>query len=89
MRPKRCPHLIETRMDDEVLVYDPAGDRTHRLNACASIIWERCDGGHTVEDIAHTLTEKFEVAFERALCDTQTVVQQLGDEQLVSEAPAA
>lgn len=89
MRPKRCLHLIETRMDDEVLVYDPAGDRTHRLNACASIIWEHCDGGHTVEDIAHTLTEQFQVAFERALCDTQAVVQQLGEEQLVSGAPAA
>ncbi len=88
-KPRRQDHLIKHRMDDEILLYDPAIDRTHRLNTSATMIWEQCDGEHTLEDIAHTLTERFEVEFKTALNDTQTVVEQLGQEQLLSDVSTA
>lgn len=76
-------------MDDEVLVYDPVVDRTHRLNSSASLIWELCDGTRSLEDIARALTVQFEVEFETALQDARAVLEQLKEEQLLSGVPAA
>ena len=82
--PKRTTHLIEHRMGNEVLLYDPVASRTHRLNKSAAMIWDLCDGAHSVEELAGLLTAQFEVEFDRAYDDTQAVVQQLLEEQLVS-----
>ncbi len=88
-RPRKMDHLIQHGMDDEVLVYDPVVDRTHRLNVSATLIWELCDGTRSLEDIARVLTEQFEVEFETALQDAWTVLKQLKEEQLLTGIPAA
>jgi hypothetical protein len=82
-------HLIQHDMDDEVLVYDPVVDRTHRLNVSATRIWELCDGTRSLEDIARALTEQFEVEFETALQDARTVLEQFKEEQLLTGGPVA
>ena len=88
-RPRRMDHLIQHDMDDEVLVYDPVIDRTHRLNLSATLIWELCDGTRSLEDIARALTEQFEVEFEIALQDARIVLKQLKEEQLLTGVPVA
>ncbi|MCZ6651504.1 MAG: PqqD family protein [Planctomycetota bacterium] len=88
-RPRKMDHLIQHGMDDEVLVYDPVVDRTHRLNVSAALIWELCDGTRSLEDIARVLTEQFEVEFDTALQDARTVLEQLKEEQLLTGIPAA
>ena len=88
-RPRKMDHLIQHGMDDEVLVYDPVVDRTHRLNVSATLIWELCDGTRSLEDIARALTEQFEVEFDTALQDARTVLEQLKEEQLLTGIPAA
>ena len=88
-RPKKMDHLIQHDMDEEVLVYDPIVDRTHRLNVSASRIWELCDGKRSLEDIAWALTEHFEVEFETALQDARIVLEQLKEEQLLTGGPVA
>lgn len=42
-------------MDGELALYDPVADDTLLLNAAAGRIAELCDGGRSVEDIAHAL----------------------------------
>ena len=86
---RKMNHLIQHDMDDEVLVYDPVVDRTHRLNVSATRIWELCDGTRSLEDIARVLTEQFEVEFETALQDARTVLEQLKEEQLLTGLPVA
>ena len=86
-RLRKMNHLIQHDMDDEVLVYDPVVDRTHRLNVSATRIWELCDGTRSLEDIARVLTEQFEVEFETALQDARTVLEQLKEEQLLTGVP--
>ncbi len=88
-RLRKMDHLIQHDMDDEVLVYDPVVDRTHRLNVSASRIWELCDGTRSLEEIARVLTEQFEVEFETALQDARAVLEQLKDEQLLTGLPVA
>jgi len=82
-------HLIQHDLDDEVLVYDPVVDRTHRLNVSATRIWELCDGTRSPEDIARVLTEQFEVEFETALQDARAVLEQLKEEQLLTGGSVA
>ena len=82
-------HLIQHDMDEEVLVYDPVVDRTHRLNLTATLIWGLCDGTRSLEDIARALTEQFEVEFETALQDARSVLEQLKEEQLLTGVPVA
>ncbi len=88
-RLRKMDHLIQHDMDEEVLVYDPVVDRTHRLNSSATLIWELCDGTRSLEDIARALTEQFEVEFEIALQDARTVLEQLREEQLLTGVPVA
>jgi hypothetical protein len=84
--PSRRCDLIVHQLDDELLLYDPPGERTHRLNATAAMIWQHCTGEHTLEDMAALLTRQFEVDMETALRDTRTVLQQLEHEHLVNGA---
>ncbi len=90
MRPRRDSQLIIHELDDELLLYDPRIDRTHRLNGSASVIWQHCSGERSVEDIASKLTEAFDVAIDEALPDTQAALQQMISEHLVviEDAPA-
>ena len=88
-RPTKMDHLIQHDLDDEVLVYDPVVDRTHRLNTSATRIWDLCDGTRSLEDIARAITNQFEVEFETALVDARAVLEQLKEEQLLTGLPVA
>ena len=81
-------HLIVHELDDEVLLYDPSVDRSHRLNACATFIWRHCDGSQSTSDIAQRLTEAFDVAFEVALQDTEQAICRLVEENILTGACA-
>ena len=43
-RPKRTEGVTLRRSQDEIMLYDPASDRLHYVNATAAAIWELCDG---------------------------------------------
>ncbi len=78
-------NLIVHEMDDEILLYDPQIDRTHRLNPTAAMIWRLCDGSKTPEEMARSLMEHYEVEFDAAIKDTQSVVQQFLHERIILE----
>ena len=64
--PRREEDCVVTSPDPEsagtVLVrWDDAGNRLFELNRTASFIWERCDGGHSVQQIVTQLCERFDV----------------------------
>ena len=50
-----CKQLDET----ETMLYDPQTEALHILNPTARLIWELCDGEHTVEDMAAALKAQF------------------------------
>ncbi|MCG3139022.1 MAG: Coenzyme PQQ synthesis protein D [Phycisphaerae bacterium] len=84
-KPQRLNHLVIHELDQELLLYDPNLDRSHRLNPSASFIWQQCDGQHTVEQIAQLLTDHFEVELADAVKDTQSALQRLRAEQLITD----
>src|SRR6185503_15133397 len=66
-RPEQLPlarteQLIVKEVDDEVLVYDLKTDQAHCLNKTAALVWKKCDGRATVENIAGSLANEINVA---------------------------
>jgi hypothetical protein len=47
----RKDRLVIEELDGELLIYDLDRDKAHCLNGSAAIVWQHCDGSHTVEDL--------------------------------------
>ena len=48
----RASGLVVKALPDEVLIYHLARHRAHSLNRVAAAVWRRCDGTHTLGQIA-------------------------------------
>jgi PqqD family protein of HPr-rel-A system len=76
-----CPRVrtdvTVTDLDDEMLVYDPANGSTHALNFTAALVWELCDGTHTLDAIAAELETGFKLPAAQASADASALVEQL------------
>jgi len=48
-------------MGRETLLYSAGGKAIHVLNLTAKLIWELCDGGHTIEEMEQTASTRFSV----------------------------
>jgi len=62
--PKRRDDLLAQESGEEVMLYDSIADEMHILNPTAQFIWARCDGLHSIEQIADELRIAFAVAPE-------------------------
>jgi hypothetical protein len=51
--------LDVNEVKDGLIVYDPASDRVHYLNATASVVFTLCDGTRHASDIAATVAAVF------------------------------
>ena len=76
-RPKQRKDIIQRRIDDTVVVIKEDGLSSHILNKTAAFIWELCDGGRNIEDIAKRVHQQFEVSLEEARQDTVTLINEL------------
>ncbi len=54
-RPRARSDVRCRMLDDGFVLIDPRNDMAHTLNVVASIIWDSCDGEHTLEQIAEEL----------------------------------
>ena len=65
VRPLRKPGILVKDIGGETLLYSAEQEAIHILNPVAKLIWELCDGEHTVEDMEQTIRAGFSVADER------------------------
>jgi Coenzyme PQQ synthesis protein D (PqqD) len=73
--PKRRTDLVVERAGREALIYSSAesgagaesGGAIHALNATAAFIWDRCDGAHSLAEIARAVRAQFAVPADRDL----------------------
>jgi hypothetical protein len=54
----RTTGLLIEELEDELLVYDLAADRAHRLNGTAATVFRHADGTRSVAELVDVLTEK-------------------------------
>lgn len=58
-RPRIKPSLIAKQMDSETVLFDPESGAVHTLNPTAWLIWQLCDGRHSLEDMAEVVRRDF------------------------------
>jgi hypothetical protein len=72
-------------LDGELVLYDPATQRVHVLNATAAFAWNMCDGGHTADDIVATLASKYPESPRQIENDVVEILRRFWDEGLIGE----
>jgi hypothetical protein len=68
---------------EEVLVYDTLTDKAHCLNHTAALIWQHCDGQHSVSAIAEALTLELNAPVDERM--VWFAVEQLSRDHLLEE----
>ena len=76
-RPKRQDYLEAHPLDDRTVVVDPVSGEYHALNETALLIWEHCDGEHSLDDLADVLVRRFALDPDEARADVRDLVERL------------
>jgi hypothetical protein len=63
----RESQLLVEELEDELLVYDLAADRAHRLNETAAAIFRHADGNRSIADLVDVLSEQVGVLADEDL----------------------
>lgn len=67
--PLRRSDVSVEEIGDETLLYDAHAGTVHVLNSTARLVWDLCDGEHTVSEIAEAIEAHFSVPAERDVLD--------------------
>ena len=62
LRPVRTDGLEINEVADGLVVYQAAPERVHYLNNTAAVVFELCDGEHTIAAIAEAVGQLFALA---------------------------
>jgi hypothetical protein len=62
----RRDDLLTTKLDDEVVVYDPETKRAHSLNRLAVAVWNHSDSAKTVADLQQKVSDDIGVPIDHA-----------------------
>jgi hypothetical protein len=54
--------IVIRDMGDEAVLYNPQTKAIHVLNKTSSMLWEYCDGKHSLEMIENKIMETFDVS---------------------------
>ena len=60
--PVRKDGISVTEIGDQVLLCGVDEEAIHFLNPTARLIWQLCDGRHSIDDIEHSIAERFDVS---------------------------
>ncbi|MFN8459218.1 MAG: PqqD family protein [Anaerolineae bacterium] len=75
-KPQRQPDYRLESLDGELLLYHPGQTQILYCNQTASLIWQLCDGQHTVQEIIDLLSAAFPAAKDTIAADVMTTLSQ-------------
>ena len=55
---KRQDGLIIRELDNEILIYDTENNKAHCLNQTAALVWKKCDGNTTTEEMSRVISRE-------------------------------
>jgi hypothetical protein len=87
-RPRRRERVLARPGPDTetVILLDPDTGQYYTLDDVGSRVWELCDGGRSVEEIAAVITSEYEAPAKTIAADVQELLAELAGEKLVVEA---
>ncbi len=83
-KPNRNESCHMEELDDEVLLYNPANNKTLYINKSASVIWQLCNGEQSVEDIIKMIQEAYPGDDDSLEADIIDTLKNLADNDAVS-----
>jgi hypothetical protein len=70
----RCADAVHSRLfDEEFVILDMAQGAYFALDKVGSRLWTGLEEGRTVEEVAAEIAAAYDVAFDRALADLQSL----------------
>lgn len=77
--------VLWRELDGEAILLDPKEGCSYNLNTIGTLIWKMLDGTHTIGDITTAICELYEVEFEQAYQDTEQLLADLRNNNLLTE----
>ena len=83
---RRNADILETRVDEEVILMHPASGAIFSLKTTSIAIWEALDGVRTVDQVIDAMAAEYAVA--RAVCAPEVIafLDQLAAKDLIARA---
>jgi radical SAM protein with 4Fe4S-binding SPASM domain len=85
-RPKKRGDIVSGDVDDETVIYDSRNHNVHHLNLLGSVIWDLCDGNHTVKDITKEIVDVLKADPIQVEGDVAKMVEEFQGKGLLEEA---
>lgn len=76
-RPTARPEVAVTPLDDGLVLCDARDGRVYVLNQTGRLIWELCDGYHTVDAIVEEIAEGYGLDDRGVRADVDDLLEQL------------
>lgn len=77
--------ILETDVDGEISLYNPANESVTILNDTASDVWLLCDGEHTIDEIKDLLAASYGTAREAVSDDVDKTIDEFRSAGLLEE----
>ena len=77
MIPQPAPAMAWQSIDGQMVLLDSDGMRLIGISDTGARIWALMDGARSLDDIAHALTEEFDVSLDAARADVRAFVTEL------------
>lgn len=85
-RPVRKLGITAKDIGGETLLYSAAEEAIHILNPTAQLVWELCDGEHSMEDMEQAIRASFAVADEHDVTgDIRRTLEVFADKGLLQK----
>ncbi|MEM7031941.1 MAG: hypothetical protein AAF629_20470 [Chloroflexota bacterium] len=81
MNPKVRDDLLLTDLGDELVIYDPTNFNGHNLNKTSKLVFEYCDGHHTIQSLGKML--ELELKMEDGTDFASLALKQLNKKELL------
>jgi methyltransferase-like protein len=82
---QRNTQVLWRELEGEAVLLNPKVGCSYNLNAVGTFIWKMLDGNHTSEHIATAIYESYEVEYDQALHDVETIIAELNQNELLNE----
>jgi hypothetical protein len=82
--PKRRSNLSWRQLGDFTLILDSQINKeVHHLNDVGALIWELCDGSHSIDEIKDQLCNEYDVTPDIALDDINSLLEEMQQKGLL------
>lgn len=86
--PARTEATAHRVVGDEALIVNFQDSFFYNLSPVGTFIWERCDGQHSIAQIAAELVKYYEVGLEVAVRDCEEFIHELVQEGILTMQPS-